>query len=176
MTANWFECKVKYVKISEEGKEKKVSEQYLVDALTFTETEARITAELTAMSQEEFSVIGLKRSSISEWVKSNNEKDDKLFKARIAIVDADHLTGKEKRTFQHFLVAGATLECALENLKENLAAYIVPYEILSLSDTTFVDVLPYEVKEETTSGGADTTADEVTNVAGEVIVETGNFL
>ena len=37
---NWFECKVTYEKMMENGLQK-VSEPYLVDALSFTEAEAR---------------------------------------------------------------------------------------------------------------------------------------
>ncbi|MDR1273782.1 MAG: DUF4494 domain-containing protein [Odoribacteraceae bacterium] len=148
MTANWFECKVKYLKVGDDGKEKKVSELYLLDALSYTEAEGRITAELSAMIQGDYEIAGLKRSSISEWVVSNDGNDDKWFKAKISIIDADHLTGKEKRSHQYFLVAGATLERALANLQESLSTYIVPYEIASLADTAFVDVLPYEVKDE----------------------------
>lgn len=36
MTANWFEAKVKYVKVGEDGKEKKMSELYLLDAMSYT--------------------------------------------------------------------------------------------------------------------------------------------
>jgi hypothetical protein len=152
MTANWFECRVKYTKLSEDGKEKKVSELYLVDAVSYTEAESRIVAELSTMIQGEYNIAGLKRSNITEWVVSNDGNDDKWFKAKIAIVDADELTGKEKRANQHYLVAGATLERALENLQKSLSTYIVPYEILSLADTSFMDVLPYEVPaEEVTS-------------------------
>jgi hypothetical protein len=153
MTANWFECRVKYVKIADDGKEKKVSELYLIDALSYTEAEGRITAELSSMIQGDYNIAGLKRSSISEWVVSNDGNDDKWFKAKISIIDADQLTGKEKRSHQYFLVAGATLERALENLQKSLATYIVPYEIASLADTAFVDVLPYEVKDEQAAAG-----------------------
>lgn len=38
----WFECKVRYEKVCENGMNKKVTDSYLVDALSFTEAEARI--------------------------------------------------------------------------------------------------------------------------------------
>ena len=128
----------------ENGKEKRISEAYLVDAVSYTEAEGRITRELSGIAQGEFDITALKRSSITEWVQSNDENDDRLFKSRVAIIDADQLTGKEKRTNLHFLVAGATLERALENLHESLSTYIIPWEIVSLSDTNFADVFPYE--------------------------------
>ncbi|WP_290387099.1 DUF4494 family protein, partial [uncultured Muribaculum sp.] len=45
--STWFECKVRYDKIQENGSAKKVNEPYLVDALSFTEAEARIIEEVT---------------------------------------------------------------------------------------------------------------------------------
>ena len=42
MTANWFEAKVKYMKVNEDGREKKVNEAYLLDAMSYTEAERRI--------------------------------------------------------------------------------------------------------------------------------------
>ena len=42
MTANWFEAKVKYMKVNEDGREKKVNEAYLLDAMSYTEAESRI--------------------------------------------------------------------------------------------------------------------------------------
>ncbi|MDR2413530.1 MAG: DUF4494 domain-containing protein [Odoribacteraceae bacterium] len=145
MTANWFECRIKYVKTTEDGKEKKVSGQYLVDAVSYTEAESRIVAELSEMLQGEYHIAGLKRSNVSELVTSDDGNDDKWFKAKVAILDADQLTGKEKRTNNYFLVAGSSLERALENLKNNLSTYLVPCEIVSLSDSSVLDVFPYKV-------------------------------
>ena len=45
--ANWFECKARFDKMMENGSLKKVTEPYMVDALSFTEAEARIIDELT---------------------------------------------------------------------------------------------------------------------------------
>lgn len=143
MIANWFEAKVKYVKVTEEGKEKKVTETYLFDAVSYTEAESRTLDSLREMVQGDFYIAGLKKSNISELVESNDGNDDKWYKAKVAIVDADQLTGKEKRANQYFLVAGATIEAALANLQKSLSTYVVPWEIASLAETTIMDVFPY---------------------------------
>ena len=46
-TAQWFECKIKYEKVMEDGLQKQVVEQYAVDALSFAEAEQRITEEMS---------------------------------------------------------------------------------------------------------------------------------
>ena len=52
--ANWFECKIRYDKTQENGSIKKVTEPYLVDALSFTEAEARIIEEMTPFVSGDF--------------------------------------------------------------------------------------------------------------------------
>ena len=143
MYANWFEAKVKYVKVGEDGREKKVSELYLLDAVSYTEAESRITEELRKMIKGNFNIVGLKKSNITELVESNDENDDKWFRSTVAIIDADQISGKEKKSNQYFLVAGSDINSALSNLQKSLSTYVVPFEIPSVKDTNFVDVFPY---------------------------------
>ncbi len=140
---NWFECKVKFVKIDESGRESKVTEAYMVDAISFTEAESRISKEMETMVQGAFIINNLKKSNITEIIPSDDETDDRWYKAKIAIIDADELTGKEKKSNQYCLVAAKDINTALSNLEESMSNYIVPYEIASISDTTFMDVFPY---------------------------------
>ena len=95
MTANWFEAKVKYVKVSEDGREKKVNESYLLDALSYTEAESRIMHEMESLIKGEYYISGLKKSNITELVLSEDENDDRWYKAKVAIIDADEVSGKE---------------------------------------------------------------------------------
>ena len=62
----WFECKIRYEKTMENGMNKKVTEPYLVDALSFTEAEARIIEEMTPFISGEFTVSDIKRANYSE--------------------------------------------------------------------------------------------------------------
>ena len=78
MTANWFEAKVKYVKVGEDGKEKKMSELYLLDAMSYTEAESRITENLREMIQGDFYIVGLKKSNITELVVAGADIDSAL--------------------------------------------------------------------------------------------------
>ena len=66
--STWFECKVKYDKMMENGMQKKVTEPYMVDALSFTEAEARIIKEMTPFISGDFSVANIKRANISEKI------------------------------------------------------------------------------------------------------------
>ena len=139
MTANWFEAKVKYVKVNEDGREKKVNEAYLVDAMSYTEAESRIMHEMESLISGDYYISSLK---------SENEADDRWYKAKVAIIDADEVSGKEKSSFQYYLVAASDFRCALENLERSLSSFVVPYEIAGIADTAFMDVYPYFDDEE----------------------------
>jgi len=84
---NWFECKIKYEKTAEEGKIAKVSESYLVDALSFTEAEARIIEEMKPFISGEFEVANIKRLRINEMF--FNENSDKWYRSRVNYVTLD---------------------------------------------------------------------------------------
>lgn len=143
MTANWFEAKVKYIKINEDGREKKVNEAYLLDAMSYTEAESRITHEMESVIKGDYYISSLKKSNITELVPSEDENDDRWYKAKVNIIDADEVSGKGKSTAQYYLVAAADTDRALENLKKDLSTFVVPYEIANISDTKFIDVFPY---------------------------------
>ena len=65
-TSTWFECKVRYDQTQENGTEKKVTEQYVVDAESFTEAEKAIVAELTPYVHGEFEVTNVKKAPYKE--------------------------------------------------------------------------------------------------------------
>ena len=103
MTANWFEAKVKYMKVNEDGREKKVNEAYLLDAMSYTEAESRIMHEMESVISGDYYISSLKKSNITELVPSEDENDDRWYKAKVNIIDADEVSGKEKSTGQYYL-------------------------------------------------------------------------
>lgn len=143
MTANWFEAKVKYVKVGENGRERKVSEMYLLDAMSYTEAESRIMSEMGLIVKGDYYIPSLKKSNITEVVPSDQEADDRWYKVKVAVIDADEVSGKEKFSYQYYLVAAADTNRALENLERALATFVVPYEVAGINDTKFMDVFPY---------------------------------
>lgn len=142
-TANWFEAKVKYMRVGEDGRERKVSEMYLIDAMSYTEAESRTVSEMETIVKGDYYIPSLKKSNITEVVTSEDERDDRWYKAKIAIIDADEVSGKEKSSYQYYLVAAADTNRALENIERALATFVVPYEVAGINDTKFMDVFPY---------------------------------
>ena len=140
--ANWFECKVKYDKTLENGMQKKVSEPYLVDALSFTEAEARIIKEIQPFISGEFSVSAVKRANYSDVY--YDATGDKWYKCKVNFITLDEKSGMEKRTATYILVQADDFAGALENLNVCMKGTMADWEVSSIGETLLLDVYPYE--------------------------------
>ena len=148
MEQNWFECSIRYEKTMENGMLKKVTEKYLVDALSFTEAEARIIEEITPFISGEFTVADIKRSNYSELFPCDEEAADRWFKCKLAFITLDEKTGVEKKTPTQVLVQAADLRDAVKKLDEGMKGTMADYEIAAVAETPVVDVYPYAADEE----------------------------
>ena len=108
---NWFECKVSFEKIMENGAQKKVTEPYLVDALSFTEAEARIIEEIRPFVSGEFTVTDIKRARLSELF--FNENGDRFYKIKVYFITLDEKSGAEKKTAAQMLAQASNLKDAI---------------------------------------------------------------
>jgi hypothetical protein len=135
----YFECKVKYSKMQEDGKEKKVSEQYVVSACSFGEAEKRIGVRrvLSAYIQGEFDVTDIKIASFGEIIDGTGD-GDKFFKAKVTFIALDESSGKEKKTSVLYLIQSESLEAAESDLKKYLSAPSII--ISSITETAILDV------------------------------------
>lgn len=144
----FFEVRIRYEKTMENGQNKKVNEPYLVDALSFTEAEARIINEMTPFISGDFKVKVVKEVNFSEIFFSNEELADTYFKARLAYVTLDEHPGKEKKTYTNVLVQAADLRDAVKKLDEDMKGTMADYKIVSIAETKIMDVYLYKPEEE----------------------------
>ena len=133
----YFEVKVKMQKTQEDGTQKKVSEQYVVEAATFGEAERRITECLKPYIEGEFNVTDIKIAGYVQIV-GGDENADKFFKAKVTFVALDETTGKEKKTTELYLVQSETLESAESDVKNYLNDGNTT--ISSIAETAILDV------------------------------------
>ena len=141
--ANWFECKVRYDKIQENGAAKKVTEPYLVDALTFTEAEARIAEEQRPFISGEFSVAAVKRSRIAEVF--YYEGGDRWYLVKVAFITIDERSGVEKRSVSQILVQSSGFKSAFDNFMKGMEGSMADFEIVSIAETPLMDVYKMKV-------------------------------
>ena len=139
---NWFETKIKYEKTAEEGKIVKVSETYLVDALSFTETEARIIKEMTPFISGEFTVATIRRARINEIF--FDENGEKWYKAKLYFIALDEEKGIEKKTATTMLVQANDTKEANEGIVKGMKGSMANYEIASVTETQIIDVYLFD--------------------------------
>jgi hypothetical protein len=144
--STWFECKVKYEKMGNDGKEKMVSEPYLIDAVSFTEAESRIHKELEPYITGDFFVSTIKIANFSELIP--NEEGDRWFKCKAAFISLDEEKGIEKRSNTYMLVQANNVKEAYDNLSKVLSDSIADFEIPSIQESPIMDVFNYFGDEE----------------------------
>jgi hypothetical protein len=144
---NWFECKVKTEKTLENGTQKKVTEPYLVDALNFTEAEARIIKEITPYCNGQLEVADIKRVKYSEMFTNDAESADKWYKAKLMFVTLDEKSQTEKKTATLMLIQASDFKDALATLEEGMKGSMVDYEINLIQETNILDVFPFDAEE-----------------------------
>lgn len=138
--SKYFEVKIQYEKMLEDGKEKKVTEQYVVEALSFTEAEARITEEMNPYISGEFDVVSEKISPFNEILISDSLNDDKWFICKVSLITIDEKTSKENKTSQRLLVQSDTSQTALEYTKKLFDSSMTEFSIDAVKDTPTLEV------------------------------------
>ena len=144
-TAIWFECKIGYEKVMEDGLQRKVTESYVVDALSFTEAEKRIMEEMSSYISGEFTIKDIKIAPYKEIFFSDDEMADRWYKAKLQFITIDEKTEKEKRSNVNYLVQAGTLKGAVNNIESVMGTTMIDYVIAAVNETTLMDV--YEVNE-----------------------------
>ena len=143
---NWFECKINYEKVGEEGIQKKVTEPYLVDALSFTEAEARIIEEMRPYISGEFTVRDIKRARYSETFLNDN--GDRYYRVKVNLITLDEKSGAEKKTPIQMLAQASTIHEAIIVIDEGMKGTMADYAIAAVTETMLMNVFPFvaEVK------------------------------
>lgn len=140
--AQWIEVKVRYEKVLESGKSVKVTEPYLVDALSCTEAEARVVEELSS-SNRGYNVLSVGKTKISE-VFSDADDCDKFYKVKSNFITIDEKTAAEKRAASYILVQAHDFADALRRFYDGMKGSLSDYEIEAITETKIVDVFKYK--------------------------------
>ena len=148
-TSIWFECKVRYEKTGDDGMPRKVTETYVVDALSFSEAESRILEEMGKSVSGELEVCDLKIAQYKEIFFADNDLADKWYKAKLAFITIDEKTDKEKKTSVFYLVNAGNINSALKNVDELMGSTMIDYQTCNLTETHIMDVFEYKEKPDT---------------------------
>lgn len=142
-TTTWFECKIRYEKTMEDGSQKKVTELYTVDALSFTEAESSIIEEMSSYISGEFEVKDIKKAAYGEVFFSDAPSADRWYKAKLMFITIDEKTEKERRSSVNYLVHADSLQQAVKNIDEVMGGTMIDYVISSMAETQIMDVFEH---------------------------------
>lgn len=140
----YFECGIRYEKQLENGMQKKVTEQYIVDALSFTEAEQRITKEMGCYINGDFEVVTEKITNYSEVIPSDNAEADRWYKVKINIVTIDERTDKEKKNAVYYLIQAKDIDDARRMTNKYMEGSMIDWDCEAVSETKIMDVFLYE--------------------------------
>jgi hypothetical protein len=124
----------------EDGLQKKVTENYVVDALSFSEAEERITEEMSSYISGEFDVADIKKAAYGEIFFSDDEMADKWYKTKLQFITYDEKTDKEKRSAVSYLVQADSLGTALNYVVQEMGKTSIDYVASNISETKIMDV------------------------------------
>lgn len=151
--ALWFECKVRFDKMMENGSVKRVSEAYLVDALSFTEAEARIIQEQTPYISGDMTIPAIKKTNIAEIFPDNTA--DKWWLVKFNTITIDEKTAKERRSPVYVMVQADSQQGATDTFNKGMKGTMADYEIEKVAETKIMDVYPAKLSSTHETGNAD---------------------
>lgn len=140
LSGKFFIVGVKYQKTLENGTEASTIEQYLVDAQSWTECEARTIDNMSLYTSGELDITSMKKASFSELFLSEVDDEDKYYECVMNFITVDDKTGKERRSKVRYLVQGKSLENARKNVDEAMKSTMIDYDIYSLKETSLMDI------------------------------------
>ena len=148
MQNEWFECKLEYDKMMENGTMKRVKgETYLVNAITCSDAEDRMVEEMKSYISGEFMVTDIKRVKFGETFFCEEDAADRFFKIKLVFITLDEKSGVEKKSASTMLVQAKDFQMAVKNLEEGMKGTMSDWEINTISETMLMDVFGLQVKD-----------------------------
>jgi hypothetical protein len=140
----WFQCKIRYQKEQENGSLKTLNEVYLIDAMSFTEAEARLHHEISGNIRE-FELINVSRMRLADLF--HYDDAETWYKCKVVYTTMDERSGKEKKVNNIMLVSAANVKQACERLEESLKTMLIPFDITDINTSNILEIFPYVTEE-----------------------------
>lgn len=137
---SYYQTTARVDRITEKGEQKKVSEKYLVDALTCTEAIELTTSEVQPTSSGEFEITEVKKTPIEEVL--GNLEAEKFFLAKINLITVDERTAKEKKTTVQWLIGADDYDIAKAEVTDEIKKSMADIEINGITESPTVGYIP----------------------------------
>ena len=144
-TSDWFEVKLRYDKVHEDGREKKVIESYVVEAFSFGEAEKRAMKFLGSYVSSDIQVVNINPMKFHEVFFNEQESCDRYYKAILQFITIDEKTESEKHTQVYYLVQASSFDNCKDTIRTIMERTMIDYQIASVSETKVIDVIEHEL-------------------------------
>ena len=130
------------------GMQKVKTEPFLVDAVSYTEAESRITEEMSVYlsDSDEITITNIRVANYAEIHPFENS--DRWFKSKVSLIAFDEESGKERKTNQYLLIQANDVKEAYENTESVMKDTMGEYTIPAIAESPVMDVFPYFSGEE----------------------------
>lgn len=165
---NWYQVKARLERVQDDGRQKIVSENYLVQAFSFGMAENAIQKEIAPFASGELDIISVARKNYSEIItdkfglqssidgearrilgqKDASTNPDKWFKCKLNFITLNERSGKEKKTSQLFLVNANTAMTAHELVDNFMRNSVSDYEVEQVDETKILEVFKVASKDD----------------------------
>ena len=137
---HFFEVSLKYDKTGDDGIIKTVIEKYLLDAMSFTEAEAKAIEKVTPYIRGEFTITAIKRTKIAELFDCEDLEADRWYSCKVNFIALDEEKGTEKKTAHTMYIRASSTQTADERLRTELRISLADYEIENIKETKILEV------------------------------------
>ena len=144
-TGDWYEVKMRYDKVYEDGRERKVTESYVVEALSFGEAEKTAMEFLGSYVSGEIQVVNINPMKFQEVFFNEQESCDRYYKAILQFITIDEKTEREKHTQVYYLVQASSFDNCKDTIRTIMDGTMIDYQIASVSETKVIDVIEHEL-------------------------------
>lgn len=142
---NWFKVKIRAQKMCEDGVQRNVSEEYLIDAMSWTEAETKIIEELQPFYTE-FSITDIRPYKVSESFLS--ETGDRYYRSKLEYITRDEKSGREKKQGVFFLVQASTIDEAKDIIASEMKNTMIDYNLVKIEETKILDLFTYKAEQD----------------------------
>lgn len=140
--SNYFETGVRFNKVYDDGSQKAVTERYVIDAMSFSEVEARIAEEM--QGYQDYKITMMTEANFEGIFLSPKEGDDTFFKVKVLFKSYDDKSGKEKKLSYVYLVQSSSIGKALERTCKEMSNSVLEYRVTAIVETKIVDIIKHK--------------------------------
>lgn len=144
-TSKWFEAKLRYDKVHDNGSEKKVTESFVIEAFSFGEAEKIALESLGSSVSGEIQVININPMKFNEVIFDEEESCDRYYKAKLQFITLDEKTGKEMPKYFYYLVQASSFDNCKDTIRKMKQSTLIDYQIAAVSETKIVDVVEHKL-------------------------------